>query len=124
LLLLPFRAERWRDLIPQLELKRPNRRVSIITAAFHQSCMGDAATLAVLPMLVFPAKGYVMDSQHDDRFLVFVRTDVAHAATPEINEEEVAICASYQDARCVKRAFHLTAQECIIRYKGSTGGGD
>jgi hypothetical protein len=65
-----------------------------------------------------------MDMQHDDRFTVFLRADDAHAEAPERNEEPVAICQSYEEARRVKHAFHLSAQECVIRYQGDTGGGD
>jgi hypothetical protein len=61
-----------------------------------------------------------MDSNYDDRFLVFVRADVA-LRDPEFNEEPVAICDSYEEARRVK---HMLGRKCVIRYAGSTGGGD
>jgi hypothetical protein len=61
---------------------------------------------------------------YEDRFLVFLRTDVAQATQPESNEEPVADCASYEEARRVKSVFQSSAGECVIRYQGETGGGD
>jgi hypothetical protein len=61
-----------------------------------------------------------MDSIYDDRFLVYVRADIAQCNDPEINEEPLAICDSYADARRVKQGV----RNCVIRYAGSTGGGD
>lgn len=65
-----------------------------------------------------------MDSQHDDRFAVFLRADDAHLETPEYNEQPVALCDSYAEARRVQHALHRSAHECVIRYQGETGGGD
>jgi hypothetical protein len=66
-----------------------------------------------------------MDSLHDDRFLVFLRTDPAHAETPETNEQPVASCDSYEEARRVKHALHPSlSRECVIRFHGDSGGGD
>jgi len=62
-----------------------------------------------------------MDSSYDDRFLVYVRVDNAHDNLPETNEEPLADCASYEEARRVK---HDTARNCVIRFGGCTGGGD
>jgi hypothetical protein len=65
-----------------------------------------------------------MDLQHDDRFLVFVRTDAVQREAPEENEEQVAVCATYGEARRIKLALHLSDQDCVIRYHGDSGGGD
>jgi hypothetical protein len=65
-----------------------------------------------------------MDLQHDDRFLVFVRTDPVQREAPEQNEEPVAACQTYGEARRIKLALHLSAQDCVIRYHGDSGGGD
>jgi hypothetical protein len=62
-----------------------------------------------------------MDSIYDDRFLVYVRADIAQRNNPEFNEEPLAICDSYADARRVKQG---TLRNCVIRFAGCTGGGD
>jgi hypothetical protein len=63
-----------------------------------------------------------MDSSiYEDGFLVYVRADTAHVDEPESNEEPLAICASYQEARRIKND---AAGKCVIRYAGCTGGGD
>jgi hypothetical protein len=61
-----------------------------------------------------------MDSNCDDRFLVFVRADIA-LRDPEFNEEPVAVCDSYEEARRLK---HALGCKCVIRYAGCSGGGD
>jgi hypothetical protein len=62
-----------------------------------------------------------MDSISEDCFLVFARAGVAQRHTPEINEEALAVCDSYEEARRIK---HANGGYCVIRYAGSTGGGD
>jgi hypothetical protein len=57
----------------------------------------------------------------DECFLVFVRADTARGDEPETNEEPVAICDSYEQARRVKQD---TSKKCVIRYAGCAGGGD
>ena len=66
--------------------------------------------------------GVDMDSIYEDGFLVYVRADTAHDNEPETNEEPLAICASYQEARRVKH--DAARKRVVIRYAGSTGGGD
>jgi hypothetical protein len=61
---------------------------------------------------------------YEDRFLVFLRANFGHTETPERNEEPVAVCETYAQARRVKQAFHVSAVDCVIRYQGDTGGGD
>ena len=42
----------------------------------------------------------------------------------EAVEQEVGSCASYDEARQLQRAYSASAQSCVIRYLGRTGGGD
>jgi hypothetical protein len=65
-----------------------------------------------------------MNSVHDDRFLVFVRADRSHGATPEEFERYLISCPTYEDARRIKREYRRRACECVIRHLGPTGGGD
>ena len=51
----------------------------------------------------------------------FLRRPVPHAADPEANEERLADCQSYQEARRVKLE---SQRDCVIRFAGSSGGGD
>ncbi|HYV35745.1 MAG TPA: hypothetical protein VE988_08580 [Gemmataceae bacterium] len=62
-----------------------------------------------------------MDLFQDDRYLVFLRVDSAHTKNPETNEEPLAECHSYQEARRVKDEMR---RDCVIRFSGSSGGGD
>jgi len=65
-----------------------------------------------------------MESSHDDRFIVFVRQYGCPSYRPDLAERPLAICSSYAEARRIRREFHYTARECIIRYVGPAGGGD
>jgi hypothetical protein len=67
-----------------------------------------------------------MDHVHDDRFLVFVRLDPTLVETvPEALEQPVAACSSYGEASRIRRFLRGTATgECVIRFIGSSGGGD
>ncbi len=62
-----------------------------------------------------------MDQFQDDGYMVFLRADPSHAKDPEGNEEPLAECHSYQDARRVKLESN---RECVIRFTGTVGGGD
>jgi len=67
-------------------------------------------------------RGHVMDHLFDDRYLVFVRVDCSHGRDPETNEEPLAECNSYEEARRIK---HDSNRDCVIRYAGlNAGGGD
>ena len=65
-----------------------------------------------------------MDFDQEDRYVVYVRTDRNHLEEPEVIEQTLISCASYADARRVQRRFHGSANECVIRFLGNTGGGD
>jgi hypothetical protein len=65
-----------------------------------------------------------MDVTHDEGFMVFVRNDHHSLETPEMNEQAVGTCSSYEEARRIRDELHGSARECIIRYVGEAGGGD
>jgi hypothetical protein len=69
-------------------------------------------------------EGALMEPVQDDRFVVFVRESAGHHASPETVEREVSACSSYDEARRVQQTYRQTAQECVIRYVGQSGGGD
>lgn len=65
-----------------------------------------------------------MDTVYEDRFVVYLLEDLSSRASPEMVEQEVVSCSSYEEARRIRREYHASARECVIRYQGSTGGGD
>ncbi len=64
-----------------------------------------------------------MSTVHDDRYVVFVRQDESEAAGTA-SEQPVASCSSYEDARRLRRQLQTPNGDYVIRYIGSTGGGD
>lgn len=65
-----------------------------------------------------------MDSRHEDCFVVFLRWDRSHAERRECEEEPLAGCSSYEEARQVKQAYQDSGCDCVIRFVGPAGGGD
>jgi len=66
-----------------------------------------------------------MDAGHEDRFVVFVRSDRgSRDASPPGTEQPLAACATYAEARRLLRACQGSPGEFVIRYVGETGGGD
>jgi hypothetical protein len=66
-----------------------------------------------------------MDPVYDDRFVVFVRLDRSPVEPPgDAVEQPLASCSTYAEARLIRRTFHDTPGELIIRYVGPAGGGD
>ena len=65
-----------------------------------------------------------MEAVPDDRFVVFALTEQPQPALPETVEQEVQSCATYEEARRVRRAYHAAGRDCIIRFVGTAGGGD
>jgi hypothetical protein len=65
-----------------------------------------------------------MDLVHDDRFIVFVRHASPNEERPDAAERPLITCATYAEARRVRREIHNSARECVIRYIGPAGGGD
>lgn len=65
-----------------------------------------------------------MEEAHDDRFVVYVRSRRARSDPPEESEWPVITCASYGEACQIRQAHRLQARECVIRFVGTSGGGD
>ena len=65
-----------------------------------------------------------MDETHDDRFVVYVRGRRGPHDPPEDVEWPVITCSSYEEACKIRDAHRLHARECVIRFVGSSGGGD
>ena len=65
-----------------------------------------------------------MDAEHEDQFVVFVREHRGHGSPAEVVEEPVLSCATYGEACRARQVFQQSARECIIRFVGSSGGGD
>jgi hypothetical protein len=59
-----------------------------------------------------------------DLFVVFVQSPRGNGANPEVMERELVRCASYEEARWVRRENAARHRKCIIRYAGPAGGGD
>jgi hypothetical protein len=64
-----------------------------------------------------------MDSHHEERFTVYLRTDPRHAPSMEEIEIPLGSFTSYEEAMKVQRAFQSEDRACVIRYQGDTGGG-
>jgi hypothetical protein len=67
-----------------------------------------------------------MESVHDDRFMVCIRYDDKKTkASAEGNEQPLAYCSTYGEARRIRQALQGSAPgDCVIRYMGPAGGGD
>ncbi len=61
-----------------------------------------------------------------DHFAVFIRYDASHNGSGLDGAElPVAFCSTYAEARRIRQALHGSAAgDCVIRFEGSTGGGD
>jgi hypothetical protein len=76
------------------------------------------------PKLAFVLESLFMDQHDEARFTVYVRTDPAHAPSPEDIEIPLASFSSYEEALRAQRAYQRPVRECVIRFHGDTGGGD
>jgi len=65
-----------------------------------------------------------MDLSGADQYLVYVRQHLRHSDPPEIAEEPLMTCATYEEARQVQLAHQRPDRPCLIRFIGVTGGGD
>ena len=63
-----------------------------------------------------------MDLHDEAQFTVYVRTDPAHATSPEDIEIPLASFSSYEEAVRAQRAYQRPVRECVIRFHGDTGG--
>jgi hypothetical protein len=66
----------------------------------------------------------MMDSDREEGFVVFIRTDSNDASAPDLIEQPYATCVTYEEARRVSRGYRDGANPCVIRFVGETGGGD
>lgn len=65
-----------------------------------------------------------MGTIHEDPYIVFVRSELAHADRPDVSEHNLFFCATLAEARRVRQRFRGDTRECVIRYVGQSGGGD
>jgi hypothetical protein len=65
-----------------------------------------------------------MDSEPENCYVVFKRTLTNQMVNPDRAEEPLASCGSYAEARQILVELHRAHQDGVIRFQGSTGGGD
>jgi hypothetical protein len=65
-----------------------------------------------------------MDSILEDRYLVYLRSERNEAERRACEEEPLADCASYEEARELRQQYRDSGRDCIIRFVGPAGGGD
>lgn len=65
-----------------------------------------------------------MNLDFEDRFTVFVRTDSSHVESPDDVEQPLVSFATFAEALEFLRHWRRPAHDCVIRFQGSTGGGD
>jgi hypothetical protein len=65
-----------------------------------------------------------MDNTNPDLFQVYVREHRHGKDPPEVVEQLLDVCATYEEARRVRQKNLQPDRDCIIRYLGDTGGGD
>ncbi len=65
-----------------------------------------------------------MSTALEDRFVVFLRSDLTHADRPDAAERDLIACETYAEARRVRRQFQSHCPDCVIRFVGPAGGGD
>jgi hypothetical protein len=69
-------------------------------------------------------EGVVVESVHEDGFMVFVRMARRASELPQPPEEPLAVCSTYEEARQYCRGSQGRMRDCVIRYVGLAGGGD
>jgi hypothetical protein len=65
-----------------------------------------------------------VETIHDDSFVVYVRPAPRPAELPQLPEQPVLVCSTYEEARRFCRKQQRLARYCVIRYIGDVGGGD
>jgi hypothetical protein len=65
-----------------------------------------------------------MEDSHEDRFVVYVRSQRDRNDPPEESEWPVVSCASYEEACRIRQLHRLHDRDCVIRFVGLSGGGD
>lgn len=65
-----------------------------------------------------------MEEMHDDRYVVYVRSRRDTHDAPEDSEWPIVTCSSYEEASRIRHAHRRFARDCVIRFVGTSGGGD
>lgn len=65
-----------------------------------------------------------MASEHDELYVVYLRTTPNFEQPPEVQERPLVTCYSYGEARRIQRLLQSTPHDCVIRFTGHSGGGD
>lgn len=65
-----------------------------------------------------------MDEAHEDNFVVYVRSTRERNDPPEESEWPSVSCFSYEEACRIRELHRLHDRECVIRFVGTSGGGD
>jgi hypothetical protein len=65
-----------------------------------------------------------MEEAHEDGFVVYVRSQRDRNDPPEESEWAAVACASYEEACRVRQLHRLHDRDCVIRFVGTSGGGD
>ncbi len=60
----------------------------------------------------------------DDCFVVMVREEDSTRTVPNLVERELVSCPTYEQAHWIKRECSRPGHKCIIRFVGTSGGGD
>jgi hypothetical protein len=74
--------------------------------------------------VIFEQKGGHMDIRGHEDYVVFIQSPADPNARPESVERELVECATYEEARWVRRENTSPTRRCVIRYVGPAGGGD
>jgi hypothetical protein len=71
-----------------------------------------------------PCEGVIVETIHDDSFVVYVRPAPRPAEMTQLPEQPVLVCSTYEEARRFCRGQRRITRYCVIRYIGDVGGGD
>jgi hypothetical protein len=88
------------------------------------SAVSQELVLRLDKHITSPEKAPVMETVHEDRFVVFLRHDRGASPRPDYAERPLRSCSTYEEARQLQRQLRESERECIIRYIGPSGGGD
>lgn len=65
-----------------------------------------------------------MASEHDELYVVYLRSTPNFEQSPEVQERPLVTCYSYGEARRIQRLMQCSPHDCVIRFTGHAGGGD
>jgi hypothetical protein len=86
----------------------------------------NVALQTLFPKNGFPSTGpgAAMASEHDELYVIYLRSSPDHELSPDVLERPLITCYSYGEARRIRRLLQDSPHDCVIRYLGHTGGGD